>query len=421
MIDKNSRPKLGLSEAILGLFLLISGLSLLIADNFWLGFYDFLKLLELAGLFLYVKYNFWRLFNLARFWQVFIASAAIQGIIGVVQFSQQKSLGLKFLWESPLAPDMAGVAKIIVGGEKIIRAYGLAPHPNILAMILMVAIFGVIYLFIKNFSIGADPSNAGCEIPRLRLGMTKKRIDRLLFAAVFVLLLAALFFTFSRSVILIGFASLIVWLLMACKSASLRKPILAIFILLFIVNCLLLIVFWPYAAARFNPADLSGSQSITLRALYNQTALDLVKESPFLGIGLGNFVSVFSQQYHLFQNWLFQPVHNIYLLIAAETGLLGLLAFLAFLFFTLKSVWLQRNNPFITYHLSLIAFLLVIGFTDHFFWTLQQGQLIFWLFLGILAAISHLEPRTRINSVRDQLREGSLANASKISPCSSAD
>ncbi|PIY75070.1 MAG: hypothetical protein COY85_01340 [Candidatus Portnoybacteria bacterium CG_4_10_14_0_8_um_filter_40_50] len=110
-----------------------------------------------------------------------------------------------------------------------------------------------------------------------------------------------------------------------------------------------------------------------------------------MGIGQGNFVWTFTNL-GLFENWVYQPVHNIYLLIAAETGILGLFAFLWFLFKIMRSVYLERKAikdklAFYSF-LSIVFFLLAIGFFDHFLWDLQQGQLMLWIMLGILASFS---------------------------------
>jgi len=57
------------------------------------------------------KYNFKELFNFKKLAYVFIASGLCQSFIAISQYVQQKSLGLKFLAESPLNPEIAGVAK----------------------------------------------------------------------------------------------------------------------------------------------------------------------------------------------------------------------------------------------------------------------------------------------------------------------
>ena len=361
------------------LFLLFSALSLFIAQDKALGFYRLIKLLEFAGLYFYVRYNFIKLFNWQKLWQCFIAGAVLQSFAAIAQFFTQKSLGLKFFAESPIGPNIDGAAKIVVNGVKIVRAYGLVPHPNILAAILMIAIFGLVWLWLEKFS---TPSFSP---PHRERGRWRGWVFLI------AILAMALFFTFSRSVIVVGYISLLGWLIYSWRIRAFRRRIFLIGILLFIVNCLLLIVFWPYVSSRYDLAVIGGSQALNLRQFYNQAALDFIKKSPILGIGLGNFVSILAETYNKLPPWIFQPVHNIYLLIASETGVLGLLAFLAFLFLTVKSAWSRRCDLSVSCLLFIVCCLLFLGLFDHFLWDLQQGQILFWLVLGLLSAHSSMD------------------------------
>jgi len=357
------------TEVGLFLFLLVSGFSLFLAGKFWLGLYSWAKLVEFGLLFLYVKYNFGRLLSLEKFWKIFLVSAAMQSVIAIYQFFVQKSLGLKILAESPLSPDISGVAKIIVNGQKIVRAYGLVPHPNILAAILMVAIFGSVYLFTKKYG-------------------NFKNWQRTAWAGMMILLSIALFFTFSRAVTILGLAILFCWLVWVWyRNKEYRKPVALVAILLLAVGFFLSVIFWQYISARYDVVTLGKSQAVSLRVFYAQTAWLLIKGSPFLGIGQGNFVWAFSHA-AVFADWVYQPVHNVYLLIAAETGILGLFAFLWFLFKIMRNIYLARkvikDRIMLFGLLGIISFFLAVGFFDHLLWDLQQGQIIFWLFLGLL-------------------------------------
>jgi O-antigen ligase len=365
------------AEGPLFLFLIVAGLSLAVSQNRVLGFYGFIKLLEMAALFFYVKSNFDKLFNLEKFWQFFIAGAALQSIVALIQFFTQKSLGLKFLAESPLAPDLAGVAKITVAGQNFVRAYGLVPHPNVLAAILVAAIFGLAYLVIKNYAVS-------------------KIWQKIIYGVALVLNSAALFFTFSRAVTLIGFLLLIGWAaIIFLRQKNYRRPITIFIILLFIVHCSLFTVFRSYFFSRYDIANIGESQSLNLRVFYNGVALKFIKQNPFLGLGQGNFVWALEKIQASLPAWRFQPVHDIYLLIASEIGILGLLAFLWFLFLTIRGAW-QKSNIFSCLPaealakaglLLIVNCLLLIALFDHFLWDLQQGQIIFWLFLGLLVSV----------------------------------
>jgi len=351
-------------------FLFVSLFSIALADNKWLGLYSWLRLVELAGLFLYVKNNLDKIFNLKIFWQAYVAGALLQSLIAIGQFFKQQSLGLKHFGESPLSPNIDGVAKIVVDGVKIVRAYGLTPHPNILAAILIIAIFGLAWLFLQKNS--------------------KK--DFYLFSISLVILLLALFFTFSRSVITVGGALFIFWLFSLGRKKELRKKAIFIFLLLIIGYSLLVTYYWSIYANRFSVDNLINNQSASLRIYYNQVAVDLISVSPLLGIGPGNFVNNFSQYYPSLETWVFQPVHNIYLLIASETGLIGLSLFSFFLFLIFKGALKNRRLAMGNCFLYIFCFIMLVGLTDHFWWDLQQGQLLFWLMLGILS--THACPLT---------------------------
>ena len=73
-----------------------------------------------------------------------------------------------------------------------------------------------------------------------------------------------------------------------------------------------------------------------------------------------------------------QPVHNIYVLVLSEAGILSLIFFGLFLYEKLKA---SRGN-FLLY-VSIIQ-ILFLGTFDHYFFTAQQTQLLFWLVLGLI-------------------------------------
>ncbi len=386
-------------------FLFVSLFSVALADNKWLGFYSWLRLVELAGLFLYVKNNLAKIFNLKIFWQVYVAGALLQSLIALAQFFKQQSLGLKWLGESPLSPNIDGVAKIVVNSAKIMRAYGLTPHPNILAAILVVAIFGLVWLFIFSHSEspeGGEESKIKRSFAEFILSganvirMAKREL--VIFSTVFIVLLTALFFTFSRSVMVIGFILLLIWLISLYRNKDYQKPILDIFLLLAISYSLLAIYYWPLYASRFSVDNLINNQSVNLRVYYNQVAIDLISSSPLLGIGSGNFVNSFSQYYPSLESWVFQPVHNIYLLIASETGLVGLSLFSFFLFLIFRGAFKSRRLVMENCFLYIFCFIMLVGLTDHFWWDLQQGQILFWLMLGFFSAHSSMDPAKNLPS-----------------------
>ncbi len=334
-------------------FLFFSSVTLIQARNLPLGFYAWFKLLEFVILFFYCKQNYKEIFNFKRVAQVFVASGVFQSLIAISQFVSQKSLGLRLLTESPLGPAIDGVAKFTANGLTFIRAYGSLPHPNLLAVYLLTCLFFVYYLWFE-----------------------KKRNFRgnCFLSFIYILLLLALFLTFSRMIIFVFFlASLIFFILIFKKH---KKKALNLFLLLIVSSFIFFLIAQPEISARFQ--IFSGEQAVGLRLFYNQVAYDTIQQYPWLGIGLGNFVWEIKDIFNLFSNWLHQPVHNVYLLIASEVGLIGLIIFLMFIY----QLLVQNKDKLL---LIIILSFLFIALFDHFFWTLQQGQLILWLVLGLTA------------------------------------
>lgn len=361
-LKKGSINKEGLIKSPsfwLVLFLLIGFISLIKAENFWLGFYWWLRLSELVLLFSYIQHNLGRILNLKHLAQILLASGVIQAIIALLQYTNQKALGFWFLGESPLGIETAGVAKITVNNLKMIRAYGFLPHANVLAAFLFLCIFSLYYLW---FSQKSGP------------------VKKLSLLSAYGLLIIAICLTFSRLVISVFvLASLFLFVFWSIKKKSAGKIMLLVLVLSML--CLLLAgLAWPELSFRF--ALSSHEQAVSLRVFYNETALLVIKEHPWLGLGLGNFICEIRQLHDLLPAWVHQPAHNLYLLIAAETGLSGLFLFLMFVFLILKRIsW--SDTSFLIVLLTLCF--LFLGLFDHYFWAIHQGQLMFWLVLGILA------------------------------------
>ena len=78
-------------------FLAVALVSLSQAGSVRLGVYHWLKLLEFALFFFYLKSSVGLIFNFRRLAQVFIFSGIVQSVIALGQYLGQKSLGLWFL------------------------------------------------------------------------------------------------------------------------------------------------------------------------------------------------------------------------------------------------------------------------------------------------------------------------------------
>jgi O-antigen ligase len=113
----------------------------------------------------------------------------------------------------------------------------------------------------------------------------------------------------------------------------------------------------------------------------------------FLGVGAGNFTAVM-QDYSFVKlvPWLFQPVHNIYLLVFNELGVFGGVVFISlfsYIFVLLLRAWKGAFNDkrLVCVLMAFFAIIFVIGFFDHYFISLYQGQFLLWFFVGMVGSL----------------------------------
>ncbi len=94
-------------------------------------------------------------------------------------------------------------------------------------------------------------------------------------------------------------------------------------------------------------ADINDANYAVLERLAHwQSALDMARANPWLGVGFGNYEPAYPD--YALINWPYPlgHAHNYYLNILAETGVIGTLAYLALWGIVFgQSVWLQRRLP----------------------------------------------------------------------------
>lgn len=287
---------------------------------------------------------------------VFLAVMFFESLIGVGQYILQESLGLRFFGEPVISSAHLGVAKVGLFDKNVLRIYGTFPHPNIFAGYLLVAVF-------------------------LCLNFVRRNI---LFKVVLFTLLLALLLTFSRSALL-AFVLGLFLIAVFYKGKVSFKPF---FILFFLSGVLVWALdLWRVILERLVIADFSLFE----RLLYYEISLEMFAEKWF-GVGAGNFTAVM-QDFTNFKlpPWLYQPVHNIYFLLANEIGLQGLFAFLVLLFFVFKNLFysfkkrtLNLEKNFVITLAAIFLSFAVIGVFDHYLVSLYQGQMLFAVVLGFV-------------------------------------
>ncbi|MEX2090515.1 MAG: O-antigen ligase family protein [Candidatus Paceibacterota bacterium] len=330
-----------------------------------------MKLIEFTLFYFYLKSYAVYKFGFSNILMVIIFGGLFQAVVAVSQFLTQSDIGLRFLGESILGKDMAGIASFYnLHGEKVIRAYGTTPHPNIAAAYLFLAIFACY-----------------ARLPAGRQVWFYKKVRyEYLFWTGYALLLFGLFFTFARVAVFLLGANFVIrgsLLWFRFKKVFWRgKPLKVVWVTGLVILAFA-VLYWPEALSRVR---ISGDEeAVQLRIFYGKETLKAGIN--WLGVGSGNFLNWLMAEDPNLPRHLYQPVHNIYLLIYSETGILGLFSFFLFLVFLVRE-FIQRTKLERFHHYSVLlvfSSFLFMGLFDHFLWTLQQGRFLFWLVLAMVA------------------------------------
>jgi O-antigen ligase len=344
--------------------------SFFIAPDQVLAFYGYVVLLVGVGLFYLTRAGLAKhgyeeaILDRSKVIYCWFASLFLQAVLGIYQFLSQSTLVSKYLGLAAHDPAAAGTSVVETASGRWLRAYGGFDHPNILGGVLAIALIMAAYLLAKKKMIRTQ-QEAGESI--------------LLFIFYFVALFAV-FFTFSRAAwlaLVLGFIYLTIIFL-----RQQDRWVIGRFIAL--IGCSLIMLFiiaYPYQDLVWTRAldnTRLEQQSLTDRQTYIGEAANLIKQHWLLGVGVSNYTVALERQDKVKHNiWDYQPVHNVFLLLWSEDGLLALLSFLAFLVLLKKNSGWELTGP-------LLIVLLVLMMCDHWLLSLPSGVLIFFWLCGLM-------------------------------------
>lgn len=301
---------------------------------------------------------------------VLIGSMLVHGAIGGLQVAQQSSLGLDWLGEFSLNPAESGVSVIQSGDVRWLRPYGFLPHPNVFAGIILVGLLASAVWIIE----GRGWRYWGAM-------------------AVFFFGLWMLLLTFSRGAWL-GFGVAVLFaLVFVLQKENIWRRLLPLVIGSAILGIAFFALYSPLVLSRAGVgAENTEMRSIADRIVYTNIAHDAIASSPFTGIGAGNFPWYASV--YIFYNTEYDlrgdNVHNIYLGLWADLGIIGLGLLLISLTSGAIAVLQQRDTARIALLAGAIAFA-IIGFFDHYPWTLISTQTLWMSLLAVAASSPALE------------------------------
>jgi len=348
-------------------FVIAAGLSALAGSELHVGFAELLRWIKIA-LMTVVLVQLLRGQN----WWLCIAALAcavlVQSALGILQFGLNTSTGLLSMFGGGGATSETIGASL--AGSVRTRASGTMVHPNSFAPYLLYLLPAFLAL-----TLGA-------------------RDNRIRMAAGIVCLggYTGLVASMSRLPITIamGQAFLVALILIAKRRLSVKVTAgLASCAMLF-----LLIVSAFFAEQIYERLTGDFKQSLTFRTEYNEVAVAMWNEHPLLGVGLNGFSGNVERHHPLlaipieraqagrkeFGLRVIAPVHNLYLLILAETGALG---FCAFLFLLMGALWLGiRAFTRTRGHVQLVSIGLAAGLTGQYLQQLMDFSL--WMDPGLI-------------------------------------
>jgi O-antigen ligase len=300
---------------------------------------------------------------------ILLLNGSLQGIISIAQYLKGGPLGLAMLGE------MESFRASKAGAESITRMGGTVGHPNKLALMLA-------FLLEVNFSV--------------LFIKTPNWVKRMLTLSIF-LMLPAVILSYSRSAwasLILGGTINIYW----CRAKKTQQKIISALLVVTVFSVI------SFSAVGFIPSvrnrifgDDGGSGS-DIRVQLKIIAKNIIKHHYWRGVGLNNYCSVI-RKYDISSDgasWGFpMPVHNEYLLIAAELGVPAAVIFvilLVIIFFLHISIGLTSKDKDSEYPYLAIGFLCGwIGWAFHhrtlYEYVIFQHDI--WFYLGIVLALKN--------------------------------
>lgn len=302
-----------------------------------------------------------------------ITQSALQHEVNIAWIDREwLKIGLDLV-EYQRNPTTQGAPVIQAEGVRYLRAYGLTSHPNPLAGGLVIGIIASLWLWLK---------------PQTR------RVA----AWVTVIAVWGLFLTFSRS----GLGSFAVGMVVTIGLMALNRNlnreglygVVALAIMLILIGGTFYWGYEPLINVRAGDGEegLPSVEEISVgaRAILTEQAHDIFRENRWTGIGIGNFPWESQERIDNDPRQLDMQgtnVHNIYLLLLAELGIVGAGLASWTLIFAGGILWIRWQERTLTPEAiclwGSIGAWLAVGWYDYYHFVIFTHQILFW---GVMAA-----------------------------------
>jgi O-antigen ligase len=321
-------------------------------------------------------------------------AVTLQSMVGLIQYATQKQFGLDLLGETNVGT-LDQLAADSIKSEKAFRVGAFLMHPNVFGAFLAALLPLFIGLFLLKTTKGY----------------------RLFFLMTMSLGVPALILTLSRSG-WVSFAAscFVLMVLMLSHKDLFRRSLLAGGIAFAALGVVALFFAGPIVRRVFE----SKQTAVMGRFEYIETAVAMIKVKPLLGWGLNSYAwtappyTKYGARDALkgYQNWI-PPVHNIYLLWFAETGIVGLLLHLSVLGWILWTAIRNlrvRGEFLFTVNAACLAGLIALLVDGMFSFTLRFNNVlrVFWVLSALIFAIHYRRLRDLRTAAGLPVRAGHL-------------
>lgn len=357
LFQTNSKKQTKIFKTLLVLVFIL--MNILVAQNKWVAIYKWLRVGQLIWFGNYVFRNKDLveriLIKILPIWII------VESLLSISQIAKGGSLNGFWWWLGERSFDFntIGIAQMSVANNGLIRAYGTFSHPNSLAGFLLVSL--VLWVKFKDKF----------------LNFKLKKTNTFWWVVTWLGVIGVIL-TGSRTVWVLSLVS-VLWLLWGSfKTIKNKGKIL--FLILGLLFLVYKIIDYNYPIGNF----LGGwdENGMLKRGQLNLASIEMIKKSPFFGVGLNNFLVNLPDYQKNNQIFWFQPVHNIGLLLLSEIGILGLLVFNYKFSFLKKIKEIIKNNNKIA--LLILGIIFLSGMVDHYWFTLPQNM---WLLTLVLVLV----------------------------------
>jgi len=296
------------------------------------------------------------------------AMLVVQAAVGIAQVATGGPVGLAGIGELRVDPAVIGTSVVTTtDGTRILRAYGLTPHPNVLGGFL------------------------ACGLVVLMSASTTSRAARLAQGAIVVLATAALVVTFSRGAWLAGLTGLVVGLAILAGSGSgrpVRRWLTSAALALAVVAAIGWLAREPIASRTWLAPTITGTEQRSIDERLEQIRLGwrVMLERPVTGAG-ASAVPIAMRQLEPDFPYAFYAPHLVVLTVAGELGVAGGLAY-AWLMaapWALLAAARRRWTVELAGALAALAALTVVSLFDDYPWVGGPGRTLAWLVIGLWA------------------------------------